>query len=212
MTNLEIPIAQSIQQAIAIIHQGRALERLFIDAGFTLPGSDTQPELATSPEPSAEPIKPAESNWPKRDPDTDALIDVRGMPWIEAAHSANQTCNTDGTWRRKRGVDIEEIERLETAERARQQPEPAPEITPADESADSIPAEPAPEPDPEPDSDAPAVSEFDKIRAGLEASRDQSEIDEWFTYSREVVISQSQRYALEAIAAERARKWAAENR
>jgi len=196
MTQLDTSLSQSIQQALAIIEQGRALERLFIAAGFTLPASETQP--ATPPEPTAEP-KPLDPEWPKRDPDSAELVDVRGIAWIEAAHSANQTCNADGTWRRKRGVDPEETERLE-AEQLRPKPEPAPETTAADASTPH-------DAEPEPETNS-AITEFDKIRAGLEAARDPSELKEWFDYSSQVIISQSQRYALEAIAADRERQWA----
>ncbi len=36
---------------------------------------------------------------------TAPAVDVKGVPWIEAVHSANKTRNDDGTWRGKRGVD-----------------------------------------------------------------------------------------------------------
>ena len=53
------------------------------------------------------------SSWPQPHPETGELLDSRGRPWIEAAHSASQTCNSDGTWKRKRGVDPAAVERLE---------------------------------------------------------------------------------------------------
>ncbi|WP_295431133.1 RecT family recombinase [uncultured Thiodictyon sp.] len=65
--------------------------------------------------------------WPQSDPETGELRDIRGCPWIEAAHSANRTCNETGEWRRKRGVDPEVAERLErdaTADTAEDATEP----------------------------------------------------------------------------------------
>ena len=124
-------------------------------------------------------IEPA-SDWPKPDPTTGELLDARGIAWIEAAHSANKTCNADGSWRRKRGVDHELIESLEAAALAKAAPEPA---------------EAAPPSDPE-----PTTSEFERIRYGIETAPDQQAIDEWTDYSREVVITQSQRLALDHVA------------
>jgi phage recombination protein Bet len=51
--------------------------------------------------------------WPKPDPETGELVDVRGVPWIETVHSVGKTCNDDGTWRRKRGVHQGEMDKAE---------------------------------------------------------------------------------------------------
>lgn len=62
--------------------------------------------------------------WPQPNADGD-LVDVRGCPWIEDAHSANKTCNADGSWRMKRGADPARIKRLETEALAKVQAQAA---------------------------------------------------------------------------------------
>ncbi|WP_295401697.1 hypothetical protein [uncultured Thiocystis sp.] len=63
-----------------------------------------QPAAASDPPPPA---------WPQPDSESGELVDARGCPWIEAAHSVGKTCTDSGEWRRKRGVDPELIARLE---------------------------------------------------------------------------------------------------
>ena len=72
----------------------------------------------TAPAPAAEkPQEPAKNDddWPRPNEDGE-LVDVRGCPWIEAVHSANKTCTDAGTWRRRRGVDPDEVKLQETRE------------------------------------------------------------------------------------------------
>ncbi len=128
--------------------------------------------------PEPEPSK----DWPQPDANGE-LRDVRGLPWIAGAHSDGKTCTADGQWRRKRGVDPEIVERLEREAM----------------TVDAVDALPALEAEPAPDT----VTEFEKIRAGISTANSQDEIDEWWDYSREVVITQSQRFALESVAQDR---------
>lgn len=126
---------------------------------------------------------PSESDWPK--PNTDGeLVDVRGIAWIEQAHSTNKTTNADGTWRMKRGADSEMVRQLEEEALA------AINAT--------IPDEPTAESKP---------LEFERIKTGIETAADQQAIDEWFDYSREVVISKTQREELERVAIQRQGQW-----
>lgn len=130
-------ITQAIQHAIAIIRRGREMERMMLEAGFTLPDIDadhhpkasngaapepTKADSSTTPEP--EPKAPA---WPQANDDGE-LIDARGLKWDERIHASSRACNEDGSWRRKRGVDPKLVERLEREAMPASKPA-APEIT-----------------------------------------------------------------------------------
>lgn len=193
MTVIDTPIVQSIQQAIAIIKQGRELERLLIEAGFALPDSDHHHEPsagAASPTPEPDPVTTDNApEWPKANADGE-LVDVRGIGWDERIHSTKKVCLRNGSWKEKRGADPELVERLEReALVARQQQ--AIDLTPTEEGTG--------EPENKP-------TEFEKILAGIRSAADQREIDEWEEYSCTIVISQSQRLALEAARDERRRQ------
>lgn len=53
-------------------------------------------------------------------------------------------------------------------------------------------------------------TDFEKILAGIRSAADEREIEELESYSRNVVISQSQRYALESARDERRRQLSAQ--
>lgn len=182
-------IAQTIQDAIAIIQQGRELERMLIDAGFVFaeskPATATRTDAAaqthpTDPTPTVEDASEA-PEWPQANANGE-LIDARGIAWDERIHASTKACTADGSWRMRRGADPEIVKRLEAEAMAALQEEPAAE---------------------------PEVDEFSRIKAGMERAADQAEIDEWWDYARQVVISQSQRYALEACAEERIKQLSA---
>lgn len=128
------------------------------------------------PTPPASEPPAATPDWPQPNADGE-LVDVRGIPWIELAHSANKTTNADGTWRMKRGADAERVRQLEEEALAVSHPE--------------VPSEPA---------EDPKGGEFERIKTGLATAADQQAIDEWFDYAREVVISKTQREELERVA------------
>ncbi len=132
--------------------------------------------------------------WPQANADGE-LVDVRGCPWIADAHSASKSCNDDGTWRKRRGVDKAEIDRLE-----------AQAMQPSDVDQDADNEEPAKDQE-EPESDN--AGNFAKIQRGILAAPDRDTVDEWLDYAREVVVTQGQRYALEAAADERKKQIAA---
>lgn len=125
--SIDPALTQSLQQAIEIIRHGRALERMLMEAGFSLADTGVEsrpaPNLDAASRPAAanartnrEPEPPA-PEWPQAHPQTGELVDATGCPWIEAAHSANKTCTENGTWRRKRGVDPRTVEDLENEAR-----------------------------------------------------------------------------------------------
>lgn len=69
----------------------------------------------------------------RQDPGTDAegAVDANGTPWIPAIHSANKTKTDKGVWRRQRGVDKAEADKIEAAARlGTPAPAPAPAQAP----------------------------------------------------------------------------------
>ncbi len=146
-------------------------------AAVSTPALPEPVPVEAEPEPSAE--------WPQAHPVTGEMIDARGMPWHELCHSRSRVCNADGTWRRRRGANQESIDQLER------------EIL-----AERAALATAPEPDaniPDPEEPTAAPSDFEKIRAGLAGAATLMELRDWADWSREVVISHSQRQELDAV-------------
>lgn len=98
MTAIDTPIFQSIQQAIAIIRQGRELERLLLDAGFALPDAEHPASINGATSAPNEDDQPNTPEWPQTDPETGELIDARGIGWDSRIHSSNKARVSDGTW------------------------------------------------------------------------------------------------------------------
>lgn len=192
MTAIDTPVVQSIQQAIDIIRQGRELERLLLEAGFALPDVERQP-AAPVPPPNAAP------EWPRTNDDGE-MVDVRGLLWDERIHASSKACSVDGIWRRKRGADPELVAHLESEALAR--------LTPSSEPATGTPDPyPTEEDAGEPASGPAQAWSFEQILDGIRSADDQNQIDWWEDYSRIMLISDSQRMALQAAAAERQRQW-----
>jgi hypothetical protein len=63
--------------------------------------STTKPQEAAS-EPQEAAQGPASSEWPKDY--RGSLYDSRGVVWDGVVHTGAKTCNSDGTWRRRKGV------------------------------------------------------------------------------------------------------------
>jgi hypothetical protein len=82
-------------------------------------------ELGGGPGAAAQQEEPPKtSGWPRANEDGE-LVDVRGIPWIEEAHSANKTCKENGEWRMKRGADPHRVAQLEAEAMKHQAEEPA---------------------------------------------------------------------------------------
>lgn len=251
-------ITQALQHAIAIIRRGRAMERMMLEAGFTLPDIDADHHQKASNGATPEPIKADSSITPEPEPkapawpqanDDGELIDARGIVWDERIHSSSRNCNEDGTWRRKRGVDPKLVERIEneareaatkaqTTEPSTDGESPAPEVTlhsvmtaidaaetaedlarivdlvhalPADEKgqartyyierrgAISGATDPHPTEDESANDPEPAPMTFETIRDGLYRAATEDEVAAWWEESQHVVISASQRMALEQV-------------
>lgn len=71
-------------------------------------GSDDFAELRDDPKPDAS--TPAAASDGKTAP---ADLDSSGLPWDERIHSSSKAQNADGTWRYKRGGDLDERKRVE---------------------------------------------------------------------------------------------------
>lgn len=101
----------------------------------------------------------AASEWPQANPKTSELIDSRGIPWIDGIHSSGKTCNSDGTWRRQKGISQEAA--------AAREAEVMHMTTPAPTTA------------------AAGVT-FDAVMRGIEMAENREQIDEWLDLSREL--------------------------
>lgn len=159
----------------------------------------TEHHQATDPHPTAEDAADT-PDWPRANADGE-LIDVRGISWDERIHSSSRACNDDGTWRRRRGADPELVERYERAAMDAAVKAKNAELPLGEEESAAA--------DPHPDDHAPSA--FEQIRDGLIQAADESEIDAWWDESQQVVISQTQRMALEQARDERRRQLAAAN-
>ncbi|MCK7461147.1 MAG: hypothetical protein MZU84_03320 [Sphingobacterium sp.] len=213
MITIDTTITQSIQQAVAIIRQGRALERMLIEAGFTLADVDgdhkkpsigeaseqNEANLPTTPEPA-----PKEPEWPKANDDGE-LIDVRGIAWDERIHASSRACNEDGTWRRRRGVDPKLVECLENEAREAAIKAQNAELPLNDgpTTTDPHPTEDCGNAD-QPDDTKPLT--YEQIREGMATAQTEDELNDWAEESRHVVITQSQRATLDLVYEQRARQ------
>jgi len=187
-------ITLAIKHAIDIIRRGRAMEKMLLEAGFTIPeidiDSDHQKIAASGPVKA----KPKAPEWPKTN-DNGELVDVRGLVWDERIHTSNKSCNENGTWRKRRGVDQNLIMRLERealeqiATRGASQSDPRP--TEDWLANDHEPAEPTP------------TTTFESIVDGIRNAAGEDEVAAWLEESRHIVISASQRMVLEQARNER---------
>ena len=135
--------------------------------------------------------------WPRANADGE-LVDVRGVRWDERIHSSSKGCNDDGTWRRRRGVDPALVAKIERTDLERV----APPVEAGHEHEPAIDGEVVPE-----QSEQPEMT-YEQIRAGLLKASDEAEIDAWEEESQYVVISQSQRMALDQARDQRKRQLA----
>lgn len=134
----------------------------------------------TDPHPTVE-DESETPEWPQANDDGE-LEDVRGIVWDGRIHSSSKACNDDGTWRRRRGVDpalVAKIEQVSAPVEAAPEPEPAIE--------GEVVAEPS----------APSQTTFLEILDGIRNAANADEIAGWWEESQHVVISASQRMALE---------------
>lgn len=156
----------SILDAARIILQAREIEQVFADiidgdvyefvekfaATASLQpaasaASDAAPiaaEAASSvsevPAAPHDPEPEQAAEWPKTAEDG-VLVDSRGCPWLQGAHSDSQTTTKDGFWRRKKGADPAWVERFE--QHAIKSRSNAPEAAPAASVEVSTPTLPA---------------------------------------------------------------------
>jgi phage recombination protein Bet len=105
-----------------------------------------QASTPTDPHPTTEDSSDI-PEWPRAN-ESGELVDVRGCPWIEGAHSVGKTCTDAGEWRRKRGADPELIARLE-----QEAMRPVSTEIAADSMPDDAPADDAGEREPGSDDD-----------------------------------------------------------
>lgn len=129
--------------------------------------------------------------WPRADSETGELIDVRGVPWLEAAHSAGKTCMADGRWRPKRGIDPAVVEQAEAAAMRAPTDQGSTEPPPADPQTDA-PTDGAPEP-------GPAA----EVLAGIGRAKSGDDVDGWLDEARLLDLTDDERAQIETAASAR---------
>lgn len=119
-------------------------------------------EVATPGAPSASddtpPPVPADADAGSEPNTSDASeLDSAGHPWDERIHSAGRTRTADGTWRKKKGVDLTLVDQVIAELTGSTEPE-ADTPPPVPEAEDTPPPVPAAEPEAE-DTPPPVVTE-----------------------------------------------------
>jgi hypothetical protein len=82
----------------------------------TIPAIDALPKAPLSPPAYTPPAPPPAA--------TD--VDARGIPWDGRIHAGNKAQTKDKSWKRRRGVSIEEVQRIEAELAGTQAPPPPP--------------------------------------------------------------------------------------
>ena len=114
--------------------------------------------------------------------DTPPATDKNGLPWDERIHAGTKALNTDGTWKKRRGVDDATVAAV-TAQLtgAAPQPEPTPAPAPQPEPEPTPAPTPAPQPEtaptPAPVPSTNRIQDFQQIvqelqKAGTAAAAD----------------------------------------
>jgi len=109
--------------------------------GLTALDKRAEPEQVTHFQPGTVEDEPAPATDTTLDPKIGVETDSRGVPWLADAHAGTKGKNKDGTWKKKRGVDDAEVEKLEQAALAEIADTPDPAVP--DEAQHAAP-EPAP--------------------------------------------------------------------
>src|SRR5690606_6683101 len=78
---------------------------------------------------------------PSVETDASADLDSSGLPWDERIHASNRAKITNGTWRKKPGVDKDVAAQIEAELRAQYPAAPAAPRGPAAPAAPAAPAE-----------------------------------------------------------------------
>lgn len=115
-----------------------------IDLAAQLQAARNSPPAAPSETLNDEKKLPETETPPAGSADSTALLDAHGVAWDPELHTANQSKNSDGTWRRKRTekpkVSTQTVQIPESLKP--QVPPPPPETKPAVESVATVPPAP----------------------------------------------------------------------
>jgi len=144
----------------------------------------------------------ADPSGPRPEPNAlGILVDPRDIPWIAEVHSANRTWNDDGTWRRKRGVDPDLLQRLEGQAKAdilRSLAELDEQKSTAPRETENPPAEPDPRDPPQTESGGAGFSYATLLEEARFADTDEAR-DEVRDLMRGSDLSDDQRSDIENI-------------
>lgn len=114
---------------------------------FTFPKIE-EDEEAPSPETSFGPTLVTPPPPPPPVPATGVTLDKSGLPWDDRIHSSNKAFVSDGTWRKRRGVEDALIAQVEAELKAIMNIPVAPVVPPPPPVAVVVPPPPPPPPSP----------------------------------------------------------------
>lgn len=123
----------------------------------TLPKSSPGTGAAVGASADLTPPPPPPSVNAPADSTTSGVLDKNGLPWDERIHSSSKNTNQDGTWRYKKGGDLDQRTAVEAELRAKlanAETPPSPPAPPAADNAADVPPPPPP-PAPAAAADAP---------------------------------------------------------
>lgn len=131
---------------------------------------------------NAAPVPQPETQDDEPTNDAPPATDKNGLPWDERIHAGTKALNTDGTWKKRRGVDDATVAAV-TAELTgatpapTPAPQPEPEPTPAPTPAPQPETAPTPAPTPAPVPSTNRIQDFQQIvqelqKAGTAAAAD----------------------------------------
>lgn len=123
----------------------------------TLPKSSPDTGAAAGASADLTPPPPPPSANAPVDSSTSGVLDKNGLPWDERIHSSSKNTNQDGTWRYKKGGDLDQRTAVEAELRAKlanAETPPSPPAPPVADNAGDVPPPPPP-PAPAAAADAP---------------------------------------------------------
>lgn len=161
------------------------------DAAATYGADTTQAKSREAAEKALDSLQgPASAEWPKDYHGN--LYDSRGVVWDGVIHSGQKTCNSDGTWRRRKGVHPDSV----LAAEARY-----PRIDPLTAFGSGPAVESGPEPLDLAQSDLPTFSD---ALTWIETAQDMDALNSAMDAARSIDMDHSGREALDAAAAAQA--------
>lgn len=109
-----------------------------LDSIDSLDAEDCVPDVTESESLESPPPVPTNPVPPEEDPRIGEPLDSNGTPWLESVHATTKSKTKSGVWTKKRGVDIDEVEKAEAEARAKLAATPQPADNPPPAPAETV--------------------------------------------------------------------------